>query len=129
MRTRRQLLVFAAIGVVNSVIQYIVFLALFRFTGVPMLLASAIGYVCGVVNSYFMNRRWTFRLVRPGNIAEFVRFCLVNGMALAVNLISLEIMVHRGNLIPEVAQVLAIALSVGVNFVGNKWWTFKRDHS
>ncbi len=129
MSVRREFLVFALVGVVNSAIQYSVFLVLFRAVSTPMLLASSIGYLCGVINSYFMNRRWTFKMAHKGHGLEFGRFCVVNGLALAANLLSLKMLVEIGGLAPEIAQVLAIGISVLVNFTGNKWWTFKKERS
>lgn len=126
MSARREFIVFSLVGVVNSAIQYAVFLTLFRIVGAPMLLASSIGYLCGVANSYYMNRRWTFRMAHKGHGREFGRFCVVNGLALAANLLSLKMLVEIGGQVPEIAQVFAIGISVLVNFTGNKWWTFKR---
>jgi putative flippase GtrA len=118
----RQFLVFSLIGLLNTAVHLCVFLLLFRAFGVPMLLASAIGYASGVANSYFMNRRWTFRVSAPPNTAEFLRFALVNLVSLAVNLAVLEFLVRSVGIVPEAAQIAAIAASLVVNFAGNKKW-------
>ena len=122
----RQFLIFSLVGVLNTAVHFAVFLVLFRFFGVPMLLASAIGYASGVANSYFMNRRWTFRVAAPPSTVEFLRFALVNLISLAVNLAVLEFLVRVAAIIPEVAQVAAIAASLIVNFAGNKKWALAR---
>ena len=62
MSTARQFLKFGLVGVLNTGVQYVVFVGLFRLLGVPMLLASGIGYCAGIVNSYFLNRIWTFQV-------------------------------------------------------------------
>jgi len=125
MKTPLQFVTFGLIGVLNSLIQYVVFVVLLRALGVPMLAASAVGYGCGLVNSYALNRRWTFRVARGRNRTEFARFCLVNLAALGINLLVLDLLVTARSLRPEVAQVAAIAASLVVNFAGNKWWTFR----
>ncbi len=126
MGSSRQFVVFSLIGLLNTAVHYCVFLLLFRAFGMPMLFASAIGYASGMANSYFMNRRWTFRVVAPPSTGEFLRFALVNLASLAVNLVVLEFLVGVGQLAPELAQVAAIAASLIVNFVGNKKWALAR---
>ena len=122
----RQFLIFSLVGLLNTAVHFAVFLVLFRVFGVPMLLASAMGYASGVANSYFMNRRWTFRVAAPPSTVEFLRFALVNLVSLAVNLAVLEFLVRVATIIPEAAQVAAIAASLVVNFAGNKKWALAR---
>ena len=122
----RQFILFALVGLLNTAVHLVVFLALFRIFALPMLLASAVGYASGVANSYFMNRRWTFRVSAPPSTVEFLRFALVNLVSLVVNLAVLEFLVRAFAIIPEAAQVGAIAASLIVNFVGNKKWALAR---
>lgn len=126
MGSSRQFLVFSLIGLLNTAVHYCVFLLLFRGVGVPMLLASAIGYASGVANSYFMNRRWTFRIAAPPSKIEFLRFALVNLISLSVNLAALEFLTSVIGVTPEVGQIAAIAASLVVNFIGNKKWALAR---
>ena len=46
---------------------------------------------------------------------------------MGVNVLTLKVLVAIVGILPEVAQVLAIGASLIVNFVGNKWWTFRDD--
>lgn len=126
MRTGAQFLRFGLVGGLNTAIQYVVFVVLFRLAGTPMVAASAIGYMAGIVNSYFINRSWTFRMDRTRSTGEFVRFLIVNLLAMGMNLLTLKLLVSRAGLSPEVAQVCAIGSSLAVNFAGNKLWTFRR---
>jgi len=123
-RTSLQFATFSLIGVMNTLIQYVVFVLLLRLVDVPLLAASAVGYGCGLVNSYLMNRRWTFRGGGSGSRVEFLRFCSVNAIALGVNLLILQVLVDAAAMSPEIAQVPAVSGSLLVNFAGNKWWTF-----
>ncbi len=125
MKITTQFIKFALIGVVNTVVHYSVFLLLFRVFGVLMLLSSGIGYSLGVLNSFVMNRRWTFKMVNKANLPEFSRFVVVNVVSLLVNLVVLRALVQNIGVMPEIGQIGAIVASVLVNFSGNKWWTFK----
>lgn len=119
-----QFLKFAVVGVLNSAIQYLVFLFLYSFTGTQYLLASIIGYVAGMTNSYILNRKWTFESRNQKLLTELSRFVAVNFVSLGVNLGLLYLLVSTGVMIPQWAQVVAITGSTLVNFVLNKVWTF-----
>lgn len=119
-----QFIRFAVVGVLNSAIQYLVFLFLYSFTGTQYLIASIIGYVAGMTNSYILNRRWTFGSRNQKRLTELSRFVAVNLISLGVNLGLLFLLVSIGNMAPQLAQVVAIVGSTLVNFVLNKLWTF-----
>jgi len=116
---------FGLVGVLNTAIQYAVFAILFRLAGLPMLLSSALGYLAGLLNSYYVNRKWTFAMREGGNRVEFARFLVVNLLAMGMNLLALKVLVARFGMLPEAAQILAIGASLVVNFAGNRWWTFR----
>ncbi len=125
MNTGAQFLRFGLVGGLNTAIQYGLFIVLFRLAGVPMVVASACGYLAGTVNSYFINRSWTFRIGRARTTGEFTRFLIVNLLAMGMNLLTLKLLVSRAGLSPEVAQMCAIGSSLVANFAGNKLWTFR----
>jgi putative flippase GtrA len=119
-----QFIKFAVVGVLNSAIQYLVFLFLYSLTGTQYLLASIIGYVAGMINSYILNRRWTFGSRNQKLLTELSRFVAVNLISLGVNLGLLFLLVSTGVMVPQWAQIFAIIGSTLVNFVLNKVWTF-----
>jgi len=127
MNTGSQFMRFGIVGVLNTAVQFLVFVLLFRVLHVPMILASGLGYIAGIVNSYLLNRTWTFKVRRRRETREFLRFVAVNILAMGVNLGTLKFLVATWAVVPEVAQILAIGASLVVNFAGNKWWTFRES--
>jgi len=125
MKIGPQFLKFGLVGGLNTGIQYGVWWLLFRLLGVPMLVASGLGYTAGIVNSYFLNRSWTFKAAGNRNAGEFGKFVVVNLVAMGMNLLALKFLVDGARLKPEIAQVLAIGASLVVNFAGNRIWTFR----
>ena len=121
-----QFLKFSLIGLANTGLQYIVFLVLYRLFGVYYLAASAIGYCVGMVNSFVLNKFWTFQSLKSRSGIEFMKFTMVNGVALLINLGVLEILVSGFRIRPEHGQVVAIGFSTVANFFGNKLWTFRK---
>lgn len=119
-----QLVKFSLIGLLNTGIHYSIFLFLYRVFGVYYLAASVVGYCAGLINSYIMNKKWTFRTTGVRVHIEFVKFIMVNLISLFVNLAALKYAVDHIGIIPEVGQIIAIVFSTIVNFLGNKLWTF-----
>lgn len=122
----RQFVKFAMIGGLNTAVHYLIFLVLFRFVGIYYIAASAIGYCAGITNSYFFNRRWTFRSEETRQGGEFGKFTLVNVASVAVNLWVLQYCVGQLMMRPEFGQIGAIGFSMVTNFIGNKFWTFRK---
>jgi len=52
---------FSIVGVSNTLVSLVLFYILFEFLGVYYIIASTLGYIVGLINSYFWNLRWTFR--------------------------------------------------------------------
>jgi putative flippase GtrA len=121
-----QLLKFLVVGVLNTALQYVVFILLYGIGGINYLVASAVGYCLGMVNSYFLNRQWTFASVNDQILVEAMRFVAVNLVALGTNTGLLFLLVSVQSMQPQVAQLWAIVGSVTVNFVLNRFWTFGR---
>lgn len=74
---------FGAVGAVNTVVTLAVFSALVA-CGVPGGVASAIGFGAGALNSYQLNRRWTFSDIPTARTA-WVRFVAVQGLGAALS--------------------------------------------
>jgi dolichol-phosphate mannosyltransferase len=86
---------------------------------------AAIGAFCvAVVNNFWWNRHWTFG-ARDGHAGfQAARFFAVSLFGLGLNLVLLEVFVTGLDLAELPAQALAVALTMPVNFIGNKLWTF-----
>ena len=80
-------------------------------------------FLVAVTNNYTWNRIWTFRHQRGDVAYQGARFFVVSALALAANLVLLEVLVSLTDR-PVFAQAIAIVLVTPVNFVGNKLWSF-----
>ena len=76
---------FALVGVANTAIDFAVFGALYYLMSVHLLLANSLSYGAGLVNSFVMNSRWTFRdPARQQRGTRAVRFAAFNLIGLAI---------------------------------------------
>lgn len=121
----RQFVKFSIVGVINTGIHYAAFLLLYRIVNINYLIASVMGYCCGLLNSYLMNRKWTFNSGAVAKQNEIIKFLVVNVTALGINVASLRLLVESLGIKPEISQLASIGFSLVVNFIGNKYWTFR----
>lgn len=120
---------FLLVGVVNTLVDAAFYFALTNgifWLAIPKLAAKAAGYLAGVANSFYWNRRWTFRSERPVSRTLFP-FILVNltGLALNVGLLHAGLDIFR---LPEIFAIAAATIgAVAWNFLVNKYLVFKHQ--
>jgi len=117
---------FCTVGLGNTAIDFTAFFLL-TLGGIPYLLAQALAYVAGIVNSYFLNRRWTFRVVRKANALEAGSFIIVNGLSLLVSLGLLAVLHDENQLSLWLSKFIATGGGLVVNYIGNRLWVFSEN--
>lgn len=118
-----QLVRFAVVGSSGYVINLLVFALLVQVLEMHHAPAAVGAFCVAVANNFFWNRRWTFAGASAVSF-QAARFFTVSLVALAVNLLVLELLVGVGGLHPMLGQAFAVAIATPVNFIGNKLWTF-----
>lgn len=95
----------------------------------------AIAFIVAVVNSYFWNKYWVFRVRKDeSRRGEFIGFFLVNLISFAINVGSASIVVNKigapAGFSPElwanIGAVSAVLISLFWNFLGTKFFVFKK---
>ncbi len=119
-----QFLKFGVVGVSNTLLTFAVYTLLLKGFGVWYLAASAIGFVVGAVNGFLWNRRWTFR-GHVGDALTPVRWGVVQGCGLGLNLGLLYLLVHDAGLDKLLAQACATIVVTVLTFFANRAWTFR----
>lgn len=124
-KERNKMVKFALVGVVNTGVDFAIFMLLVYALGVPAWLAQIASYAGGVANSFWLNRRWTFRAAGSGSHwREAMRFAAVNGASfLAATAVLIGL--HQGfGWSPAAAKAASIAFSMAVNYAGSRYWVF-----
>jgi putative flippase GtrA len=113
----RQILTFAAVGVVNTATYYCLYLLF--LTGLPYLAAHILAFALAMVGSFFLNARFTYR-TRP-TWRKFLLFPLTNLTNFLITTAGVYLIVdvlHAGN---RFAPLLASAAAIPVTFVVSRW--------
>ncbi|MCF7973032.1 MAG: GtrA family protein [Phycisphaerae bacterium] len=120
-----QFIKFSLVGLLNTAIHYGIFYVTYQYMGLYHLLASTVGFCFAVSNSYIINKYWTFKTRGSKKRREFAKFVIVNLITLSINLGSMALLVERFGMDPRTAQLASIGLTLSINFLGNKFWTFR----
>lgn len=110
---------FVFAGVLNTIISYIVFLAIFGTTG-SAFLALVLASAFGTYSSFLLNRFWVWGTRKPNSLSRFIQF---QGFLIVVNWLVLHF-VSLTNFPREIAQGI-IYLSIALlTFFVNKRFIF-----
>ena len=148
-----QFIKFALVGASNTIVDMIVQIVLgfviLKFTqeswGVTYAV-KGVGYACGILNSYILNTRWTFKKEHTKSKREKIGFVAVNLIVLVVSLLLTRLLFANvlkldawwdGLALPEwmyklvtgqrFCSLLATIICIPLNFILNKLFVFKGD--
>lgn len=116
---------FALVGASGVIVNLIALYALTEYAGLHYLLSATLAFLTAATTNYFLNKTWTFR-ERLGQtpLLKYLKFLTVSLVALLVNLAVLYALVEYLGIWYMTAAAVGIAVTLVVNFVGNKTWTF-----
>jgi putative flippase GtrA len=108
--------------------------ALFAFADEPVKAAvpvfKVISATAAILNSFYWNRRWTFRILDPADrLAQLRRFVIVSvvGMLLSTAIVTTGTALLPGSTARNLAIASAVATGVVAvwNFAGQRLWAFR----
>jgi putative flippase GtrA len=114
---------FGLVGLVSNGLLYAAYL-LFTNAGMGPKLAMSLLYALGVIQTFFFNKRWSFRHGGTHGPA-FVRYCISYGFGYVINLVALWLLVDRLDYPHQIVQgTMVMALAV-LLFLLQKFWVFR----
>jgi len=115
---------FAIVGVLNGIIGLGTIYAAYNIFHINYKLSNILGYTLGLINSFILNKKWTFKSKRDPRL-EILLFLVMFGVSYTLNLVSVIFCVERLKLNPNIAQIVGIFFYTTSNFFGNKLITFR----
>lgn len=112
----------------NTAIDFIVYFGLtrlFAFWSQQLVLAAIMGFVFANTNSYFLNKRWTFRNDRSDHHVLATKFFIVTGSSFLIYSGLFWFLVHRG-FYDAYVKVGLVVFSLVWNFVFSKLWVYTK---
>ncbi|MDR1402621.1 MAG: GtrA family protein [Tannerellaceae bacterium] len=124
MKTIVQAIKYGIVGISNTLITAIVIWVMMKPLGCPVVLSNITGYIAGVLNSFILNKQWTFKS-RDSWVSSAIRFGIVFGVCYLLQLGLLLYLNKRLAIDPYYNQLMAMVFYMAANFLMNKFYTFK----
>lgn len=128
---------FVIVGAIGTFVNLSILYILTEIFGLLYLISETIAFTVSVINNYIFNKIYTFEEeLKEKLTGKGIKFTLICVVALIVNLFVLFILVeyfypiffsNSINLTQFflLAEIGAICVAFGVNFLGSRFWTFK----
>lgn len=124
---------FLVVGVVNTLFGTIIMFVLYNAFGCSYWVSSFCDYFFGSILSYFLNKRFTFHY-QGTDWRSIVRFALnivvcyliAYSLALPLTRAALESMHWSKTVVENVAMAVGTGLFMVINYLGQKFFAFKR---
>lgn len=117
---------FGVTGGLNTAVDFLVYTLLLTAFGVNLYAAQVAGYACGTLNSYIINRSWTFHSKGSFFGRELWKFIAVNLVTLGISLGAMFLLqLWFPGLGKIVLKLPIVALTLVVNFILSRLWVFR----
>jgi putative flippase GtrA len=121
-----QVIKFSFVGILNTVLDVGIYLMLTHWLGFDTfpVLAKGIAYSIGMVNSFILNRTWTFNSnIKVGRAAGIFTLAQITALGVNAGIMALGLNLLQ---LPELVALGLATLAVFLwNFVINKWIVFR----
>ncbi|HLD27310.1 MAG TPA: GtrA family protein [Patescibacteria group bacterium] len=125
-----QFIKFSLVGALNTLVDLFVYLALTRLLawfGENYLVANAVSFSLAVTNSFFINRKWTFRDEDKKKLGKkYLKFFVSSLVALAAVELAMYLLVGVLGVYDVYAKFMVVVVSVGFSFSLSKLWVFRK---
>ena len=123
-----QFVKFGIVGLSNTLIAYAVYAACV-WLGCHYLVANSLGFVVGVLNAYYWSDRYVFKKgegeTRSALWTLVKTYLAYGATGLLLASLLLYVYVDRWQVSAYLAQLLVLVVTVPLNFIINKCWSFK----
>ena len=123
-----QFVKFGIVGLSNTLIAYAVYAASI-WLGCHYLVANGLGFVVGVLNAYYWSDRYVFKKgegeTRSALWTLVKTYLAYGATGLLLASLLLYVYVDQWQVSAYLAQLLVLVVTVPLNFIINKCWSFK----
>ena len=117
---------FSIVGLSNTIVDFTMFTMFNLVVGMSFSGSQVMGYSCGITNSFFLNRKWTFddRHCSKKTVQELVQFIIVNLISLGITVLVMDFLIKNMSINVYVSKMIVTFVVQITNFIGYKLWVF-----
>lgn len=119
----RELGCFLVVGGASTLLQFLLLVLFHEIFAVPPVMASACAFALSAVANYWLNYHWTFAS-GAAHLTTAPKFVITALLGLTINTVTFALALR---LLPHyfLAQVVAVGVTVVVNFAIHKLWIYR----
>ncbi len=117
---------YGLVGVLNTLVTGVVIFTLMNAFSVSLRIANIIGYVVGFINSFVLNRSWTFKGHKASTITQFLRFAGVFAVCFLLQHGLVILLAEKLLIDKNISTLIGMIFYTGISYVLNKLFTFKK---
>lgn len=121
-KLQKELFRFVVAGVSAVATDLLTYILLLNFLAVDI--SKGISFLLGTALSYLVNKFWTFEQ-KTKSFSEVLKFGVLYGLTLCINIYANKLVIDYTDMV-LLAFLCATGLSTVLNFIGQKWWVFKK---
>jgi putative flippase GtrA len=126
LRDRRSEIVYLFVGVLTTIVNFIVYVICADLMGIPYLIANAVAWVAAVLFAYVANRIFVFQSRNSNVVLEFLLFVVSRLFSLILESGVLLVLIELAQVDDIIAKIIAAVIVVVTNYITGKLIVFKR---
>jgi len=115
---------FGIVGLINTAVDWLAFAFLIEIMNTEPRFAQVIAQSLAILNSYVMNKRWTFNDTSHYRKSVF-KFIAVQGTSLILGYLSILLLHDTLEINEYLSKLAVVGVTVILNYFGNKLLVFK----
>ncbi|MEM1484193.1 GtrA family protein [Oscillospiraceae bacterium PP1C4] len=121
----KRIVKFGITGVINTLVDVGIYSLLAVLMGTNVFIAQFCGYTAGMLNSFLINRSWTFKTSDRFFSLQLVKFVITNLVVLVISMFLLKVFMDFFGMGRLIAKLVTICFTIVLNFLISRFWVFK----
>lgn len=121
----KQFIKFGIVGISNTIISLTIYYLFIWISDSLYIVGNTAGFIVSVINAYFWNKKFVFQKQYKGNAKPLLRTFISYGSTFLVSTVLLFFWVGYLGISETIAPIINLLITIPLNFLLNKFWTFK----
>lgn len=122
----KQFVKFGMVGAMNTILDYGLYTFFVTLIHINYLVANALSFCVALINSFYLNRNWTFRQGGSNWRREAIKYFVVYISGLLIGEALLYIFVDRFHIHELLGKAMIVAVVLFWNYLGIRFWAFRK---